>query len=217
MGLRRADMVISFALLGKARHHRIRSRLAGVRLVFKCRNLELNAFPMDGDPPSKVGYRRATGKYMLTSRFTADDPNLPSGTTAANGRDGGLLSFAGARANGEVAPKPAVPLSWVERVKPSTSTLIQTRVRVSPDCFPSSGPGRDRERGTAMIYAGRFIPYRDRWCSRPATKRRPSRSSSASLLQYRALPLRLELVRQAAWAVAVPTDPGALASRYARG
>src|SRR5271163_5015535 len=116
MGLRRADMVISFSLLGKARHHRIRSRLAGVRLVFKCRNLELNAFPMDGDPPSKVGYRRATGKYMLTSRFTADDPNLPSGTTAANGRDGGLLSFAGARANGEVAPKPAVPLSWVERV-----------------------------------------------------------------------------------------------------
>jgi len=120
---------------------------------------------MDGDPPSKVGYRRATGKYMLTSRFTADDPNLPSGTTAANGRDGGLLSFAGARANGEVAPKPAVPLSWVERVKPSTSTLIQTRVRVSPDCFPSSRPGRDRERGTAMIYAGRFIPYRDRWCA----------------------------------------------------
>jgi hypothetical protein len=63
------------------------------------------------------------------------------------------------------APKPAVPLSWVERVKPSTSTLIQTRVRVSPDCFPSSRPGRDRERGTAMIYAGRFIPYRDRWCA----------------------------------------------------
>ena len=57
------------------------------------------------------------------------------------------------------ALKPAVPLSWVERVKPSTSTLIQTRVRVSPDCFPSSRPGRDRERGTAMIYAGRFIPY----------------------------------------------------------
>jgi hypothetical protein len=45
-----------------------------------------------------------------------------------------------------------------------------------------------RERGTAMIYASRFIPYRDRWCAadrRP--KRRPSRSSSASLLQYRAL------------------------------
>jgi hypothetical protein len=61
--------------------------------------------------------------------------------------------------------KPAVPLSWVERVKPSTSTLIQTRVPVSPDCFPSSRPGRDRERGTAMIYAGRFIPYRDRWCA----------------------------------------------------
>ena len=63
------------------------------------------------------------------------------------------------------APKPAVPLSWVERVKPSTSTLIQTRMRVSPDCFPSSRPGRDRERGTAMIYAGRFILYRDRWCA----------------------------------------------------
>lgn len=29
---------------------------------------------MDGDPPSKVGYRRATRKYMLTSRFTAYDP-----------------------------------------------------------------------------------------------------------------------------------------------
>ncbi len=28
-------------------------------------------------------------------------------------------------------PKPAVPLLWVERVKPSTSTLIQTRMRVS--------------------------------------------------------------------------------------
>jgi hypothetical protein len=40
---------------------------------------------------------------------------------------------------------------------------IQTRVGVIPDCFPSSRPGRDRERGTAMIYAGRFIPYRDRW------------------------------------------------------
>ena len=63
------------------------------------------------------------------------------------------------------APKPAVPPSWVERVKPSTSTLIQTRMRVSPDCFPSSRPGRDRERGTAMIYAGRFILYRDRWCA----------------------------------------------------
>jgi antirestriction protein ArdC len=31
-------------------------------------------------------------------------------------------------------------------------------MRVSPDCFPSSTPGRDRQRGTAMIYAGRFIP-----------------------------------------------------------
>jgi hypothetical protein len=38
-------------------------------------------------------------------------------------------------------------------------------MRVSPDCFPSSRPGRDRERGTAIIYAGRFIPYRDRWCA----------------------------------------------------
>jgi hypothetical protein len=36
-------------------------------------------------------------------------------------------------------------------------------VRVSPDCFPSSRPGRDRERGTTIIYAGRFVPYRDRW------------------------------------------------------
>ena len=74
-------------------------------------------------------------------------------------------TIAGISCNGRDAPKPAVPLSWVERVKPSTSTLIQTRVRVSPDCFPSSRPGRDRERGTAMIYAGRFIPYRDRWCA----------------------------------------------------
>jgi hypothetical protein len=71
---------------------------------------------------------------------------------------GGFRSFAATAANGEVAPKPAVPLSWVERVKPSTSTLIQTRMRVSPDCFPSSTSGRDRQRGTAMIYAGRFIP-----------------------------------------------------------
>src|SRR5437764_13146699 len=55
-----------------ARPHRVWSRLAGVG--FKCRNQELNAFPMDGDPPSKVGYRRATRKYMLTSRFTAYDP-----------------------------------------------------------------------------------------------------------------------------------------------
>jgi hypothetical protein len=74
-------------------------------------------------------------------------------------------TIAGMRRNGRDAPLPAVPLSWVERVKPSTSTLIQTRMRVSPDCFPSSRPGRDRERGTAMIYAGRFIPYRDRWCA----------------------------------------------------
>ncbi len=29
---------------------------------------------MDGYPPSKVGYRRATRKYMLTSRFIAYDP-----------------------------------------------------------------------------------------------------------------------------------------------
>ena len=48
--------------------------LAGVGVGFKCRNQELNAFPMDGNPPSKVGYRRATRKYMLTSRFTAYDP-----------------------------------------------------------------------------------------------------------------------------------------------
>ena len=67
-------------------------------------------------------------------------------------------TFAGRRGKEEDAPKPAVPLSWVERVKPSTSTLIQTRMRVSPDCFPSSRPGRDRQRGTAMIYVGRFIP-----------------------------------------------------------
>lgn len=71
---------------------------------------------------------------------------------------GGKGSFDPVPVNGGNAPKPAVPLSWVERVKPSTSTLIQTRMRVSPDCFPSSRPGRDRERGTAMIYAGRFIP-----------------------------------------------------------
>jgi hypothetical protein len=70
----------------------------------------------------------------------------------------GKETFAGMGGKEEDAPKPAVPLSWVERVKPSTSTLIQTRMRVSPDCFPSSRPGRDRERGTAMIYAGRFIP-----------------------------------------------------------
>jgi hypothetical protein len=34
---------------------------------------------------------------------------------------GGQLSFAGALSNGEVAPKPAVRLSWVERVKPTLS------------------------------------------------------------------------------------------------
>ena len=71
---------------------------------------------------------------------------------------GGKGSIAAVPVNGGNAPKPAVPLSWVERVKPSTSTLIQTRMRVSPDCFPSSTPGRDRQRGTAMIYVGRFIP-----------------------------------------------------------
>src|SRR5204862_4139879 len=70
MGLRGADVAIPFRC--SARPHRVWSRLAGVG--FKCRNQELNAFPMDGDPPSKVGYRRATRKYMLTSRFTAYDP-----------------------------------------------------------------------------------------------------------------------------------------------
>ena len=39
---------------------------------------------MDGDPPSKVGYRRATRKYMLTSRFTAYDPTRTS-TALTNG------------------------------------------------------------------------------------------------------------------------------------
>ena len=67
--------------------------------------------------------------------------------------------------DGRDAPKKAVPLSWVERVRPSMSTQIQTRVRVSPDCSPSSRPGRDRELGTAMIYASRFIPYRVRGCA----------------------------------------------------
>jgi hypothetical protein len=33
---------------------------------------------MDGDPPLKVGYRRATRKYMLASRFTAYDPEPTS-------------------------------------------------------------------------------------------------------------------------------------------
>ena len=75
-------------------------------------------------------------------RFVTGDP-----ATAALG---GERTFAGLSRNEEDAPKPAVP-------------LIQTRMRVSPDCFPSSRPGRDRERGAAMIYAGRFILYRDRW------------------------------------------------------
>jgi len=35
MGLRRADVAIPFSLLGKARHHRVRSRLAGVGVGFQ--------------------------------------------------------------------------------------------------------------------------------------------------------------------------------------
>jgi hypothetical protein len=77
MGLRRADVAVPFSLLGKARHHESARDYAASVLVFKCRNQELNAFPMDGDPPSKVAYRRATRKYMLTSRFTAYDPQRP--------------------------------------------------------------------------------------------------------------------------------------------
>ena len=36
---------------------------------------QLHPFLMDGDSPSKVGYRRATGEYMPSSRFTVHDPN----------------------------------------------------------------------------------------------------------------------------------------------
>jgi antirestriction protein ArdC len=43
-------------------------------------------------------------------------------------------------------------------------------VRVSPHCCPSARAERDREHGTAIIHAGRFIPYRDR--SRAADRRR---------------------------------------------
>ena len=67
MRLRRADVAIPFSLQRATSP----SPVATSRRRFKCRNQELNAFPMDGDPPSKVGYRRATRKYTLTSRFTA--------------------------------------------------------------------------------------------------------------------------------------------------
>jgi len=39
---------------------------------------QLNPLLRNGDPPSKIGYRRATGEYMLRSRFTFHDPKLPS-------------------------------------------------------------------------------------------------------------------------------------------
>jgi hypothetical protein len=66
-----------FRLLGKARHHRVRSRLASVGVGTATRGLMRSRWT--ATPPSKVGYRRATRKYMLTSRFTAYDPSPTSG------------------------------------------------------------------------------------------------------------------------------------------
>ena len=52
----------------------MRWRLANVSLGFECGHQRLDSFLRNRDPPAKVSYRRATGRYMLTSRFTARDP-----------------------------------------------------------------------------------------------------------------------------------------------
>jgi hypothetical protein len=62
-------------------HQRLRWRLASVSLGFECGHQRVDSLLTNHDPLSKVCYRRATGRYMLTSRFTARDPKL----TFANG------------------------------------------------------------------------------------------------------------------------------------
>jgi hypothetical protein len=56
-------------------HRRLRWRLAIVSLGLEWGHQRLDPFLRNRDPPAKVSYRRATGRYMLTSRFTARDPN----------------------------------------------------------------------------------------------------------------------------------------------